>query len=134
MSINAYKVLGPLKSGQTVARISPPSDYEILQAYAEKTEESRKLERASVTREYIGETADPKRFIPTLGDAVQHHSLYECMLFDEGGLIDTIIVDHYHFHIGSEDPPKTQTPAGFRRFLNVQQIEQSRSSKDTCGT
>ncbi len=99
-------VLGPTTSESKPAAYVPLSEHEVLHAIEMRRKETgeQRLTKRTFTKtalKKISEKIDPARFVPLIGNAELHHTLYECTLTyaENEGLVDTIYIDHVHFHL-----------------------------------
>ena len=106
-------ILGVVTAGTEVKKLPAPSSGEILTAWRKAKAGDQGLaglneSRIGIVENCIGDFADEKRFVPLIGDAILHHRLYKCDIFQieygdnsesRGAWLGSIVIDHSHFHM-----------------------------------
>jgi len=123
-------ILGPTTSGGPVVALDPPSDDEVIRAL-EKARPvqggipmiwEKQRNDVRIIKEKIADYIDPPRFYPLIGPAQLHHAHYKCTVYFEEmttvgypvphtmhdrEAIETIYIDHNHFHMVGDVEPYT---------------------------
>lgn len=99
-------ILGPLASPEKPAILEPPTNDELLQAIEKHRAQvgDRPLTINQLPRfrlKKLSTQTDPARFVPLIGNAKLHHTLYECTLTRDAfpGIVETITIDHNYFEM-----------------------------------
>ena len=87
------------ESGEPPVWIRPPSDQEVLEAFARQFPKHAGRESLQITKEMTANHMDPARFVPWLGRAQWHNVRYKCMAYDPAGtLLGGVTIEYSHYH------------------------------------